>query len=251
MDGSKFDELIKRLSMKRVNRLTALRGLAVGAVAGLTGVDFGAEEVEAARSGKCKQNPGECQTCKRGNCRRKRNGKKRCNRGKIQSKANGTPCSVGTCQNGVCQSSGTTTTTTTSANQCTGNAQCAQFQACVSGRCQACTSFNQCAAGEVCLGGRCIAGTGANRISCVGENATGNAQCAQFSPFLECRAVTPATNPATFVCSLEDECPPTGAGNCTGQDTCRVGECVRPCNAQGNCPNQMNHACVEGLCLAF
>jgi hypothetical protein len=60
----------------------------------------------AAKSGKCKRKPNECETCKKGKCERK-NGKKRCKAGKIKPKAAGTPCTVvtggsGTCQTGTC-----------------------------------------------------------------------------------------------------------------------------------------------------
>src|SRR5215207_681179 len=83
MDVTTFDRLIKSMATTRITRLTALRGLAVGAVAALAGVNFRADEAEAANSGKCKQTPGECQICKKGKCERK-HGKKTCKAGKIQ-----------------------------------------------------------------------------------------------------------------------------------------------------------------------
>src|SRR5829696_511492 len=100
MDGTRFDKLIKSMATTRVSRLTALRGLAVGAVAAIAGMDFGVEDAEAAKSRRCKPKPTECQTCKKGKCRQTNNGRK-CRRGKLRPKPNGTLCSIGTCQNSV------------------------------------------------------------------------------------------------------------------------------------------------------
>jgi len=47
MDGDRFDDLIKRLGTTRLTRLTALRGLAVGGLAALTGAGLLAEEALA------------------------------------------------------------------------------------------------------------------------------------------------------------------------------------------------------------
>src|SRR5829696_8101737 len=106
MDGTRFDKLIKSMATTRVSRLTALRGLAVGAVAAIAGRDFGAEDAEAAKSRRCKPKPNQCQTCKKGKCRHTNNGRK-CHRGKLRPKANGTLCSIpgatsATCRNGAC-----------------------------------------------------------------------------------------------------------------------------------------------------
>src|SRR5215203_6548915 len=93
MDGTRFDQLIKSMATTRVTRVTALRGLAVGAVAAIAGVNFRAEDAEAARSRRCKPKPNQCQTCKKGKCHRNNNGEK-CRRGKLRPKANGTLCSI-------------------------------------------------------------------------------------------------------------------------------------------------------------
>jgi hypothetical protein len=47
MDGKRFDSLIKRLGTTRLTRLTALRGMAAGSVAALTGLSLFAEEADA------------------------------------------------------------------------------------------------------------------------------------------------------------------------------------------------------------
>src|SRR5918993_2808402 len=52
MDGTKFDQLIKLIATQRVSRLTALRGLAAGAVASFTGLRLFGEESEAKKDGK-------------------------------------------------------------------------------------------------------------------------------------------------------------------------------------------------------
>src|SRR5215207_9902944 len=107
MDGTRFDQLIKSMATTRVSRLTALRGLAVGAVAAIAGMNFRAEDAEAAKSRRCKPKPNQCQTCKKGKCHRNNNGEKKCHRGKLRPKANGTLCSIpgatsATCRNGAC-----------------------------------------------------------------------------------------------------------------------------------------------------
>jgi hypothetical protein len=52
MDGTRFDRLIKSIATQRVSRLTALRGLAAGAVASVTGLSLLGEEGEAKKKGK-------------------------------------------------------------------------------------------------------------------------------------------------------------------------------------------------------
>src|SRR5215218_9647997 len=91
MDGTRFDQLIKQLGTTRITRLTALRGLAVGAVAAALG--FAApDEADA----KCKKHCSECQKRKK---HKTESGKRRC---RCKAKANGTVCSIGTCQSGAC-----------------------------------------------------------------------------------------------------------------------------------------------------
>ena len=187
MDGSHFDTLVKALATTRLTRLHALRGLAAGAVAAIAGVDFSTDEAEAAKSGKCKSKPNECQTCKKGKCERK-NGKKTCKNGKLKPKANGTLCSLGTCTNGACLAAGTPLTPeppTCSDGVKNGHETdvdcggpdcppCAVGRGCLSrtdcasaictGTCQACVPGDVCAAGGVCT---CVLPTGAATTTCV------------------------------------------------------------------------------------
>jgi hypothetical protein len=95
VEDTRFDAMAKALGSRNTRRLTlgALLSGALGAL-GVTGA-------EAAKSGKCKRQPGECERCDKGKCERK-HGKKTCKAGKITPKANGTVCSGGTCQRASC-----------------------------------------------------------------------------------------------------------------------------------------------------
>ena len=95
MEENRFDDMAKALGPLTTRRLT-LGALLGGALSAL-----GLGEADAARSGNCKRNPGECETCQKGKCQNK-NGTKKCRAGTIKPKANGTACSVGTCQDGGC-----------------------------------------------------------------------------------------------------------------------------------------------------
>jgi hypothetical protein len=48
VDGTRFDQLITRIATRRVSRLTALRRLVAGALAGVTGLSLGGDEGAAA-----------------------------------------------------------------------------------------------------------------------------------------------------------------------------------------------------------
>jgi hypothetical protein len=61
MDGSTFDQLTTRIAKMRVNRLTALRGLAAGVVTALTGLSLTADEAGADR-----KKPKKVRICHRG-----------------------------------------------------------------------------------------------------------------------------------------------------------------------------------------
>ena len=101
MDGFRFDQLTRHMAGSRRQVLTAALGGALG-VLGLTNPNL----ATAAKSGKCKQQPGECEKCARGKCKTK-NGKKHCTVGKIRPKADSTACTGGSCQSGVCVATST------------------------------------------------------------------------------------------------------------------------------------------------
>lgn len=96
MDGAHFDQLTKRLSRRRI-----MQGLGTALAGGTLAALGQSENATAAKSGRCKREPGACETCKKGKCHKK-NGKKQCKAGKITAKAEGTVCSGGACQSGRC-----------------------------------------------------------------------------------------------------------------------------------------------------
>src|SRR5215212_7990950 len=124
MDGTRFDQLIKNMATTRVTRLTALRGLAVGALTAAVG--FAAPDEADARK--------KCNECQKKKKHRSNNGKVRI---RCKAKANGTLCSIGTCQNSVC---------TRAVVGCTGTNNVPNTQgSCPAG--QLCNSVNNCVAG--------------------------------------------------------------------------------------------------------
>src|SRR5215207_2133064 len=161
MDGTRFDQLIKSMATTRVSRLTALRGLAVGAVAAIAGMNFRAEDAEAAKSRRCKPKPNQCQTCKKGKCHRNNNGEKKCHRGKLRPKANGTLCSIpgatsATCLNGACIAAtrvGCTQTNNTpnTLGSCPAGQLCNANFICVAGCTQTSTPQGTCPSGQLCV----------------------------------------------------------------------------------------------------
>ena len=95
MDATRFDTFVRVLTTRHRRRGT----LPLLALLGLGLVD--SDAAEAAKSGKCKRQPGPCETCQKGKCERK-HGKKTCKAGKLKPKANGTACTGGSCQSGLC-----------------------------------------------------------------------------------------------------------------------------------------------------
>jgi hypothetical protein len=140
MDGEHFDSLIKRLGTTRLTRLAALRGLAVGTVAGLTGLSLTADEADADKK-KPKKRP-VC-LCSSTSCttKRVRNRKKAIRRA--------APCAY----KGKC----------TSFNPCAArvgcqtNADCTGGQVCVGNICVACFQNGQCSGNFICVNGQCQA----------------------------------------------------------------------------------------------
>jgi len=175
VDGTRFDQRIKQLGATRITRLTALRGLAVGALGATLG--FAApDEVDA------KKRCSECQKTKK---HKSKSGKTRI---QCKQKANGTLCSLGTCQSGTCTRSVTPLTPVPATCRdgvkngretdvdcggpdcppcavgrgCLSRSDCAS--AICSGTCQACVPGAVCAAGGVCT---CVLPTDAATTTCV------------------------------------------------------------------------------------
>jgi hypothetical protein len=217
MDGERFDSLIKRLGTTRLTRLTALRGLAAGSVAALTGLNLFAEEADA-------------------------NGKKRRRRRRICHRTSATDPGVNKKlkakrakrhlrkhpfdTKGAC---------TAAPVGCQNNANCTGGQVCVNNICVNCTFDSQCGGGLFCVNGRCQA-----RVGCSPANNTqGNCPAGQI-----CNTLA--------ICVAG--CTGTGQGTCPAGLNCVNGQCQPPggCtptnNTQGNCaPGQVCN--IFGICV--
>jgi hypothetical protein len=215
MDGPRFDQLIKGIATQRVSRLTALRGLAAGGVAALTGMSLLAEEAEAAKKKRkvCLCTATSCQT------KRVKNRKK-----VIQRNA---PCAY----KGKC----------TSLNPCAArvgcqtNADCSGGLACVNNICVNCTADAQCGGGLVCVNGLCQV-----RVGC--------------SPADNTQGSCPAGQICNLQAICVAGCTGTGQGTCPANLICVNGQCQVPggCtptnNTQGNCaPGQVCN--LSGVCV--
>ena len=154
MDADRFDRLSRSLSTAGSRR----RALAAALVSVLGLLRHAApDDAAAAKSGKCKRSPGECEICKKGRCEKK-NGKKRCKAGKIQPKPFGTPCPGGACQNGLCRSADGSVVTPLAGDPAgdpaggttgdTPRSSCIP----VCPRLQTCTSTSQCPPETQCVG---------------------------------------------------------------------------------------------------
>jgi hypothetical protein len=143
MDGERFDSLIKRLGTTRLTRLAALRGLAVGAVASLTGLSLLGEESEAADRKRRKKQ----RICHRTSATdpgvTKRLKKKRARRHLRKHPFD----TKGACTAG--------STTTINIIGCRTDADCGVGRFCVGGICVQCRTAADCAAGQVCVGNVC------------------------------------------------------------------------------------------------
>jgi hypothetical protein len=102
MDANRFDAIAKAIVAESSRRRT-LAGLLGGALAAL-GL-AAPESADAARTGNCKPECGECQVCKKGKCRRTKSGRKRCKKGRCEPVENETQCIApinGFCIDGAC-----------------------------------------------------------------------------------------------------------------------------------------------------
>jgi hypothetical protein len=207
-------------------------------VAALTGVDFRADDVDAA-DGKNKPKKRKACLCSATGCQTKKVKKRaRFIRRNAPCAYKGACTSVNPCAAG--QTTTTTTTTTVAPGpgpECTANADCPDRRACRSGVCSPCTHFSQCAGGEACLAGRCI-GT----VTC-----SGDADCDALSPLLDCEQ---AAGPNPLVCLLLGQCPPAAMGvACAGAgEFCVLGECVVTCSGADPCTGP-GKQCINGLCI--
>jgi hypothetical protein len=278
MDATTFDDLIKRLAATRLTRLTALRGLAMGALAALTGVGLTAEEASAKKNHEKKVKVCKCPDSNSANCRTdkvkksqaKKQARKACNykgacRSGVTSCAgaaagpqctNNNDCSGGlVCISQRCQACtadfqcpgnlvciGGTCQNRPSNAECTTNADCGQFEACLGAMCGPCTHYTQCGAGEACIADRCL---GPTSIACEDPPGSGQPEdfiCARISHLLTCQPIPPPDG--DHYCQLEIECPPAVDAECNTDigEFCVLSECVRTCSDTNPCkpPDQID-----------
>jgi hypothetical protein len=256
MDATTFDALIKRLAATRLTRLTALRGLAAGGVAALTGVRLFSEEGEAKKKNNQKKisicvcgdaNPSTCKTQKK-------------EKDKAKKTLRRNPCAYkGKCT-GVSGCAATLTPLTPlppppPGFNCT-TAGCVGANAgliCLGGNCVNCdveSDTNPCSGGQICVAGRCQGGQ-----ACTQPTGTNPDSCP--AP-LACRTTPQAGDPDQ--CLLTDDqgftsCTPLNpAGVCSdnGQGTqtqCVLGRCLQPCSDDPVCSYFNMGSCRSGFCI--
>jgi hypothetical protein len=241
MDGTRFDQLIKRIATTRVSRLTALRGLAAAAVASLAGISLLGEEGAAKKDNPkkrkvCLCSPASCTT------------KRVKNRTKVIRR--NAPCAYkGKCTSlNPCAAAQPTTTTNPPppGRVCTEGEIAPNGQVCVNNQFVNCTNVNQCGT---------IAGAGAR--ACIAGRCRGGNACASDA---ECvnplRCADPIDVPATTpdICLIDNECnanfgatDPTLFDCPAGLPLCVAGECTRACDPGDNCGANM--VCDGGVCV--
>ena len=231
MDGTRFDQLIKSMAATRITRLTALRGLAVGAVAAATGF-AASDDVDAKKR---------CSECQKKKTHKSNNGKKRI---RCKAKANGTPCSIGTCLNSVCTRavSPLSPLTPPLGFSCTAGTEtgCTGGQVCnaAGNACVACTSFLQCTGDRVCIDGVCR-----------GDEACGGPGGFKCPEPFNCEDI-PGSN--IDLCKLDTECL-FDPNRCDDTSTfvedafCLSGECVTTCETSADCVYYQE--CFNGVCF--
>ena len=175
VDGQKFDDLIKELGRKRLTRLNALRGLAAGAVAGVTGATLFSEGTDAkkkrgaAEAKKKKQVAAEAKK-KRNVCHcddatstyrdlklRGRNVKKKLGQHKRHTADYIGKCTPPRPAGSRCgPASGTTVVTNTVVtNNCTA-ANCPPPKVCIANVCRDCDSSGDCPDALICVDNDCV-----------------------------------------------------------------------------------------------
>jgi hypothetical protein len=213
MDATTFDDLIKRLATTRLTRLTALRGLAMGALATLTGIGLSAEEAGAKKNHEKKVKVCKCPDSNSANCR---TDKVKKSQAKKQARK---ACNYrGACRSGV--TSCPTLAPLTAGPQCTNNNDCTGGLVCIRQQCAACTVDEQCPRNLIC---NLAAGTCQDPPPGPGPACETNAQCGgQVCVGGQCVPCTLTSQCSGFqICALSGVC--AGFEACTGP-----GDCQRP-----------------------
>jgi hypothetical protein len=252
MDGNTFDHLIKQLATTRVSRLTALRGLAGGAVAALTGVELSRDDVDAADDKKTRKrrvclcataDPGTCNTKKVKARKARRVARRACNyKGRCRAGVSGCPAASPAPPGFNCNAAGCVganaglvcNTTTGQCVNCQTFADCSGLQACFSGRCQ---GFVRCSDDGDCEG---IAPSGLlPGLICHDNNE---------SPEIEDNVCI--FNPLEGACNNTNDCVPFMGLPVA----CVLGACFADCRQAGDddCDKFYipgTHHCVGGICF--
>jgi hypothetical protein len=258
MDGTRFDQLIKRLSTQQVSRLTALRGLAAGAVAGLTGLSLFAEDGEAKKDGKktrkrriCHRtsatDPGVNKKLKAKRAKRHLRNHQFDTKGRCAAApapprvgcAVNTDCAPGqVCQNAICVTPGAPNPGTL----CGNDQDCAGGLVCRGGRCDLCNNNNECPGDQMCLDGQCRGGENDFRFGLGGED------CEDFSG--QACPHPLACLPAFEISGSPDLCllPGQQMGQCYPRSD---NECATDCDTfcGESDVNNVNPTCVLGACV--
>jgi hypothetical protein len=150
MNADRFAALSRSLTAVGTRRRAL--GVTLSGVLGVLGL-ANPDEAGAARSPRCRREPGECERCQRGRCERK-DGEKRCKAGKIKPKPFGTPCTGGSCQNGQCIAPDGSVVTPPAGDPAGGPTGDPPLSSCipVCPRLQPCTSTSQCPPETQCVG---------------------------------------------------------------------------------------------------
>jgi Cys-rich repeat protein len=253
MDGSHFDSLVRTLATTRLTRLTALRGLAVGALAAAIGLAAPDDAEARKKCGQCEKKKKKTKSGKvRIRCKAKANGticslagatSASCLNGSCVAGARvgcqfNTDCPAGqVCQNAIC----VTPQAPAPGTQCAVDQDCAGGLVCRGGRCDFCNNNQECPEDQICLQGQCRGGAldfffGLGQVDCT----TGGDECPEP---LACRqAVELAGDP--FLCLLDAE----GMGLCFPRSANVCGT-----NCQNFCGDaqvdNVNPICVLGACV--
>jgi hypothetical protein len=280
MDGSQFDELVKRLGTTRATRLAALRGLAAGVFANLAGLSLFADEATAKKGrknkGKGKKNrkkrtlchcdsaaPSSCRTIKvTKEAKSKHLKRDGCDYSGPCTGVSGCPGAPGTpCQTRAQCSEGLICVSGQCAN-CSFNLHCggpAGFvgEACVNGLCTNCTSNTQCEGG-ICVSGRCTSCSHYTQCAggvCLphveGFICQGGEVCTinRGGCYFPLRCLSPAPDDDVGRCRLDTECAVNA--DCAMSPTtsiCVLGLCTAEC-VPGGPPCPAGRDCRFGVCL--
>jgi hypothetical protein len=262
MDGTRFDQLIKSIATQRVTRLTALRGLAAGAVASFTGLSLFGEEGEAKDGKKTRKR----KICHRGSDFTILGTTKRLKKQKARRHLRRDPADY----KGACTAAksgltgGTTTTTGAPPNpgvQCAVDQDCAGGLVCRGGRCDFCNNNQECPGDQLCIQGQCrggpsdFAGDCENTpedcpfpLECIETDDGGDFFC--FLPEMDYNNYDPGACAPVDDTVDPDECPELdnfGDENIDVDSVCVLGACVVLCTSEA-----LEEACEDegGECRA-